>query len=132
MSNSAFSQSAAPSSFADLTGVPDDNAALAAALAGKADVLESITPIAGDTAYDSAHAFILHTRTSVGYSTYTLPAAVVNGKRLVFFNNANSTRDLVIDGNGKAIQGTETADASPITIGIGKCITIVGSSDADT
>lgn len=37
MSNSAFSQNAPASSFADLTGVPDDNAALAAALAGKAD-----------------------------------------------------------------------------------------------
>ena len=39
MSNSAFSQNAPASSFADLTGVPDDNAALAAALAGKADAI---------------------------------------------------------------------------------------------
>jgi tripartite-type tricarboxylate transporter receptor subunit TctC len=40
MSNSAFSQNAPASSFADLTGVPDDNAALATALAGKANVAD--------------------------------------------------------------------------------------------
>lgn len=60
MSNSAFSQSAAPSSFADLTGVPDDNAALAAALAGKADAVPYFEAVVNQSGTDDPVLTILH------------------------------------------------------------------------
>jgi hypothetical protein len=67
MSNSAFSQNAAPSSFADLTGVPDDNAALAAALAGKQDRTRDIitlTAIADSRTLDGTEDIIIATGVS--------------------------------------------------------------------
>jgi hypothetical protein len=87
MSNSAFSQNAPASSFADLTGVPDDNAALAAALAGKAD-----TYIAQLSTIDGSHPPVVDgesnglggspvwTSGNTGTATLTLAGAFAVGK----------------------------------------------------
>jgi hypothetical protein len=99
MSNSAFSQSAAPSSFADLTGVPDDNAALAAALALKADAVPTyIANISqAGTSAPTVDSVIINTAgitPTYGYAatgTYTLTSvgSFISGKVVSQLLNAN-------------------------------------------
>jgi hypothetical protein len=100
MSNSAFSQNAPASSFADLTGVPDDNAALAAALAGKADAVPTYVAFIEQSGTDAPVATVLKntlggevvwTYDGVGFYTGTLAGAFPPVRTAISFNPGFNT-----------------------------------------